>query len=261
MGKQAVYLFGGDHPDDAIMKGLEDADCSVVQARSISDMLAALQQTSNSVLIVAEVQAGAIALLSLLKEQRSTLPATILYDKEAGDVHTAIKALQLGVREYLLSSDSEAHRELSARLMAERINSQSRPPAPPSRPETARPATALGSGAGGAPSFAPNGAQPNPAADNEFRWDATTHLIQIGADYVRLSPIEGRIFDLLLTNRNHVVSMGELIEHALLKPGVEEREGAKLLRPHLVRLRGKLERQPNLAHRIVNMRGSGYMMI
>jgi DNA-binding response OmpR family regulator len=35
----------------------------------------------------------------------------------------------------------------------------------------------------------------------------------------------------------------------------------RLLRPHLVRLRNKLEKYPDLAHRIINVRGNGYMMI
>ena len=38
-------------------------------------------------------------------------------------------------------------------------------------------------------------------------------------------------------------------------------EGVRLLRPHLVRLRNKLEKYPDLAHRIINVRGNGYMMI
>jgi DNA-binding response OmpR family regulator len=35
----------------------------------------------------------------------------------------------------------------------------------------------------------------------------------------------------------------------------------KQLRPHIVRLRRKLERYPVLSNRILNMRGAGYMFI
>lgn len=244
MTRQAIYLFSGNQPDTAISRGLRDAGCDVTQVRTISEALAALEQAGDHALLIAEVQAGAIALLSLLKEERGAVPSAILYDKDGSDIHTAIKALQLGVREYLLSTDSEAHRELSARLMAERANSQ--PRATPGRINTTR------HGAVASVPHTPNG---------DFRWDPATHLIQSGNNYVRLSPIEGRIFDLLYTRRNQVVPIRELIEQALMKPGVDEREGARLLRPHLVRLRGKLERNPGLAHRIVNMRGSGYMML
>lgn len=243
MTRQAIYLFSGNQPDTAISRGLRDAGCDIAQVRTISEALAALEQAGECALLIAEVQAGAIALLSLLKEERGAVPPAILYDKDGSDIHTAIKALQLGVREYLLSTDSEAHRELSARLMAERANSQ--PRATPGRGSPARHRAV-------ASVHPPNG---------DFRWDPATYLIQSGNDYVRLSPIEGRIFNLLYTHRSQVVPIRELIEHALMKPGVDEREGARLLRPHLVRLRGKLEQNPGLAHRIVNMRGSGYMML
>ena len=245
MSKQAIYLFSGDQPDAPILKGLKDADCDIAQVKSVSEALGAIHQAGDTVLLVAEVQAGAIALLSLLKEQRGTLLTTILYDKEGGDVHTAIKALQLGVREYLLSTDSATHRELSTRLMAERINTQPQT-AKFSQSDTLRYAAA-----------SPDRA----AAPSAFRWDPATHLIQSGHNYVRLSPIEGRIFDLLYTRQGQVVSIADLLEHALMKSGADEREGAKLLRPHVVRLRSKLERHPNLACRIVNMRGSGYMLM
>lgn len=245
MRKQAIYFFSDNQPDAAILKGLKDADCDVTQVKSVSEALSVIHQAGDIALLVAEVQAGAIALLLLLKEQRGTLPATILYDKEGSDVHTAIKALQLGVREYLLSTDSEAHRELSTRLMAERINNQ--PQAATVAPSAAARHATTSRG--------------QAAAASEFRWDPATHLIQSGYDYVRLSPIEGRIFDLLYTSRGRVVSVADLVEQALMKSGVDEREGAKLLRPHVVRLRSKLERHPTLTCRIVNMRGSGYMLI
>lgn len=245
MCKQAIYLFSGDQPDTAISKGLKDADCEIAQVKSVSEALSAIHQAGDNALLVAEVQAGAIALLSLLKERRGTLPATILYDKEGGDVHTAIKALQLGVREYLLSTDSEAHRELNARLMAERINSQPRAAMPSQSGAARHAATSPGQA----------------AATGEFGWDPATYLIQSSQDYVRLSPIEGRIFDLLYTRRGQVVSIADLLEHALMKSGVDKHEGARLLRPHLVRLRSKLKSHPDLSHRIVNMRGNGYMLL
>jgi len=121
MARRSIYLYVGNVPDAAIVKGLTDSGDDVVATHTISDTLVALQQNDEPALLVADVQAGAIALLSLLKEQRNGMPAAImLFDREGDDIHTAIKALQLGVREYLLASDAEIHRELSARLMAER---------------------------------------------------------------------------------------------------------------------------------------------
>jgi DNA-binding response OmpR family regulator len=94
-----------------------------------------------------------------------------------------------------------------------------------------------------------------------FTWDPVAHIIIVGEAQLRLSPIQARIFDRLWSRRNNTVSMKELIDTVLLKPGMEVEEGVRLLRPHLVRLRNKLEAYPDLAHRIINVRGNGYMMI
>jgi DNA-binding response OmpR family regulator len=86
-------------------------------------------------------------------------------------------------------------------------------------------------------------------------------VIYVQDKYIRLSPVEGRVFDLLLSRRNHTVTMNELISHGLRHEDSNVEEGIKLLRPHMMRLRNKLERYPGLAHRIVNVRGNGYMFI
>ena len=55
--------------------------------------------------------------------------------------------------------------------------------------------------------------------------------------------------------------MEELVSHVLTNPIVGIEAGVKQLRPHIVRLRRKLERYPVLSNRILNMRGAGYMFI
>jgi DNA-binding response OmpR family regulator len=55
--------------------------------------------------------------------------------------------------------------------------------------------------------------------------------------------------------------MEELVRHVLTNPNVDVESGVKQLRPHIVRLRRKLERYPVLSNRILNMRGAGYMFI
>ena len=98
-------------------------------------------------------------------------------------------------------------------------------------------------------------------AGTDFQWDPEANVIYVQDKYIRLSPVEGRVFDLLLTQRNHTISMDELINHGLNRQDNNVEEGIKLLRPHMMRLRNKLERYPGLAHRIVNVRGNGYMFI
>jgi DNA-binding response OmpR family regulator len=52
-----------------------------------------------------------------------------------------------------------------------------------------------------------------------------------------------------------------MLEVGLKRVGGDLEEGIKLLRPHIMRLRNKLERHPKLAHRVVNVRSNGYMFV
>jgi DNA-binding response OmpR family regulator len=261
----AVYLVGDGSADESIVKGLKQAHCEIVETRTISetiDQIRARQLEPRSggrsadsagawlTVLIADVQAGALPLLILLRDLYNDLPPALLFDRKGDDILTVIRALQLGVREYLLSSDPELHRELRVRLVVERAGAELQrdgeqtPAAPaPVAPPAASPAH-----------------QP-PDANLPFQWDPVGHVLRIEDDYVRLSPIEGRIFDLLLTNRNRTVPMEELVHRVLTNPTVDIDAGVKQLRPHIVRLRRKLERYPVLANRILNMRGAGYMFI
>jgi DNA-binding response OmpR family regulator len=201
-------------------------------------------------ILVAEVQAGAIPLLILLHDLLPELPPTMIYDRSGDDIHAVVRALQLGVREYLLATDAELNRELSARLLAERAGAEQQTTG--ELAEAGEEETEQGV----------DGTTPLPAGlDNQFQWDPIGHVLHLGDSYVRLSPIEGRIFDLLLTNHNRTVPMEELVRHVLTNPNVDVEDGVKQLRPHIVRLRRKLERYPVLSNRILNMRGAGYMFI
>ncbi|MCL5994618.1 MAG: winged helix-turn-helix domain-containing protein [Chloroflexi bacterium] len=252
-----IYLAGESVPDAAIVRGLQQADCEVIETRTVSETIdrvraasADVSETAPILILVAEVQAGAIPLLILLHDIFPDLPPTLLYDRKGDDIHAVIKALQLGVREYLLGGDPDINRELSARLLAERAGAERQ-----SVPEVkvAEPVQAYESG------VTPAG--PPVGLGSQFQWDSIGHVLHLGDSYVRLSPIEGRIFDLLLTNHNRTVPMEELVRHVLTNPNVDVEAGVKQLRPHIVRLRRKLERYPILSNRILNMRGAGYMFI
>jgi len=244
MAAQTIYMMNGRGPDPAILKGLVEAGCTVIDTHNVTDTLANLHSIQSQlnrahVLLVAEVQAGAIPLLTLLRETGMRLPPTLLFDQEGNNLQDAIRALQMGVQDYVLASDPDAQRELRARILAERT--AVKPGHAPARPA---PAPTLSAALAG-----------------EFRWDAESHVIYIEDKHVRLSPVEGRVFDLLVSRRNHTVSLDELIAHALRRSDGNVDEGVKLLRPHMMRLRNKLEQHPRLAHRVVNVRGSGYMFI
>lgn len=248
MKQQVVYLSSGEGVDSAIAKGLNEAGFEMYHTRSISETLYAFGNGhKNAAILVAEVQAGALPLLTLLKEQGRPSPTVLLFDRDGRDIHAPIQALQLGVREYLLASDTNVQRELRTRVLAENATRKIYTPEPTAAPVEPKPEPAV------------------EAIDNNeplnFVWDSVAHIIHVGNEFVRLSPIEGRMFNMLVINRRVAVSMKDLIAKALLKPNMSTSEGIKLLRPHLVRLRNKLDSYPALAHRIVNMRGTGYMFV
>ena len=262
MAKWAVYLANGGALDAAVEKGLADAGCIVDRAQSVAEVLqwlnakglttAANTKISRSrdgnsspanrhtVIMIASVRAGAITLLTLLREQGYEPPPTLVIDEGGNDVHTIIRALQLGVREYVLSSDSDMQRALSARLLVERLSAD--------RFEAAAKADQE-----------PANAQVMPSP--RFEWDAIGRVIHIDDEYLRLSSVEGRIFDLLYRNRNHTVQVIELVPSVLMSQNLPIAIGARRLRPHIMRLRRKLDGYPVLGMRIVNMRGAGYMLI
>ena len=252
MAAQTIYMMNGRGADPAILKGLTEAGCEVRDTHSVAETLnslrvAGLHGGTRYLMLVAEVQAGAIPLLTLLKETGVPLPPTLLFDQEGNSIQSAIKALTLGVQDYVLASEPAIQRELRARVLAERI--QTKETSITGKPVTVLDRVALPKGTNAA------------EAGTDFQWDPEANVIYVQDKYIRLSPVEGRVFDLLLTQRNHTISMGELINHGLNRQDNNVEEGIKLLRPHMMRLRNKLERYPGLAHRIVNVRGNGYMFI
>lgn len=249
MSCNVVYLMAGDQPDRAIERGLTEAGCKIQLTRSIAATMAALRATRDArgaTLLVAEVQAGGIPLLALLQEQRVDAPAILMFDRNGTDIRTVVKALQYGASDYLLASDPDFQREIRARTLAERAAMKSHKPA--RRPEP--PAMNAARDASSTLITMPG-----------FHWDPAIRIIYAGNGYLRLSPVEGRLFDLLLSKQNRTVLLEELIGAAFNQPGMDVRQGVKLLRPHMMRLRNKLAQFPETAHRIINLRGSGYMFI
>ncbi len=252
-----IYLAGESGSDVAITKGLQQAACDIIETRTVSETLDRVRtykgpDSASLVILVAEVQSGAIPLLILMRDVLSSLPPTLIFDRLGDDIHAVVKALQLGVRDYVLATDPEINREIGARLLVERASAELTMLTPaiaavaPSEPVETIPDVNAGASS---------------AADSEFQWDSIGHVLHLGDNYVRLSPIEGRIFDLLLANHNRTVAMEELVRHVLTNPNVDIDSGVKQLRPHIVRLRRKLERYSVLSNRILNMRGAGYMFI
>ncbi len=239
----AIYLRNGLGPDAAIVRGLTAAGIEVCDTDTIADTLKKLHIPETgappaNIMLVAEVQSGAIPLLTLLSRKSNQLPPTLIYDKEGGNVRPAIAALTMGVRDYLLASDPPFHRESRARVVAEQMLARDK-----TRQEIADTETA-----GGLPELG-------------FVWYARSYTIDLHGRFIQLSMVEGRVFDLLLARRGQPVSVAELITHALFKQYSVLDQGVRVLRPHIMRLRRKLDGHPRLAHRIKTARGTGYSFV
>ncbi|MGQ9904950.1 MAG: winged helix-turn-helix domain-containing protein [Anaerolineae bacterium] len=175
----------------------------------------------------------------LLREYMGRLPATLLIDHNGDNINYPIKAMQLGVAEYLLASEPDIQRELSVRLLVERSRSIPKPTPPLVVREQIAPAeTSL-----------------------PFEWDPVRYVISCDGQRIQLSPAEGRLFNLLMANRGRTVGVRDLMRYALRKPDVEFNLGVRQLRPHMMRLRRKLNATKKISLRIVSTRGMGYMLV
>ena len=266
----AVYFAGETLPDFAVEKGLADAGCQLRITKSITDTLVALreQQTtleavmraraphianpsrfmaSNITILVASVQAGALTMIEVLSVEGISMPLTLLVDATGDDVQSPLKAMKLGVRDYLLPTDSDNERIWRARKLIEDARKEA-------SVQAQRVASVLRNNSRRLPHI---------QLPQNLRWDVDTQTIFIGErDRVRLSPVEARTFDLLFTRRGNAVPMDELIACTLTTEEMrDEEQQIQLLRTHLARLRRRLESNPNFAYRIENVRGSGYVML
>ena len=258
MARQVIYLTHMADPDPAIYQGLREAGCVVLQTKDFEETLRALRLTGNGYtpLFAAEIQSGALAFLALLRSRGEPLPPTILFDREGFDIHAPIKALEFGVRVYLLADQPELERKMMTRLFIENYDLEQTGLHRRGRALSADEARYDGSA-----NPSPHVLRGHDAAPLSFDWEADGHVITVNGAYIRLSPIEGRIFDRLVHNHGHTVPSTELVTHALGEEGLDAEKSAQRLRPHVMRLRRKLARCPALQVQVVNARGVGYMLI
>jgi DNA-binding response OmpR family regulator len=256
--RQAIYLAGNIDIDIAVERGLIFAGCRIYHANGVEETLTLLEHQANdrnavrvqdaTVVLIAEIDAGAMALLDALKQRGIKPPPTLLIDRKGSDINLPRRAIQLGVKDYLLPEDNESKREWRSRKLVE---DNVRQPAP--KQQVAQTVQRQ--------SFARR--VPSLTATLDLRWDRDSHTIFLGErDRVQLSPAEARTFDLLYAKRGNAVTIDELIEVTLAPDRLRDpHKEIQLLRTHLARLRRRLAANPNFGYRIENLRGSGYMML
>lgn len=293
---RAIYLISEPPPDSAILTGLRAAKCEVSEAQSIAEtmlQIRAAEAASEPVILVCELDAGAIPLLALLRDNMNmvqaapakdaqnggraydvvkTLPPTMIYDRVGHDITSVIQAFHYGARDYVLASAPEAERELAARLLAERCqafdsswNLYGAPHASvmsaANMPQPAQGAPKEAAASSPIATVLPPVASKSSGVDHVFEWDASKNVIRCKDDSIYVSPTEGRIFDLLTRYRGCIVSTEDLIQHALQDPGDNADASIERIRTHVMKLRRKLDAHPATANRVVNVRGTGYMLV
>ena len=259
MSNLAYYLnaTAGDI-DPAINKALKESHYSIHEMHSIPDFLDSCKtraRTDDGVsgdctLLVAEVQAGAISLLTLMHEKGYDPLPTLLFDRDENNITSAILALQLGASDYVLASEEFSQRELRARILAERIKL-----ARHQHPDDKAVSNSL-------PPLAPQEVQQQPLRDFvDFEWLPEVNVIRCHGAHVQLSPVQGRIFALLVASLRQTVTIKALIACALTNPTLNTDEGARLLHPHIKHLRERLCELPRFGHHIVTVRNQGYLLV
>jgi len=188
-------------------------------------------------LIIAQVQHGGLALTESFRERFNGQRIPIVMIDTHGDLQAAIRALQLGVVDYLTSQMTAEEIEQRVARLYTLISA------------TSAQATFRGS------SEQPKARPPK----DEMSFDASVRAIRRGDMWVSLSPIEWRLFEQLLQNRGSNVPCCDLVQRGLGRTLLSPME-TSLLRLHMSRLRAKLQQHFGRELNIITLRGRGYML-
>ncbi len=158
---------------------------------------------------------------------------------DTGDVNAARRALRLGVDEYLLPGDSPEKRLSTIRsLITEASQHDSGDPAQDA------------------------GLQAHAAIINgaHIQDDAVHPLDASALDNARLSQIEAAIIHCLCAHTGLPLSARAIVNQVMGRD-MDEDKAASLIRPHISRLRSKVEPTPQMPQRLLTVRGKGYMFV
>ena len=149
-------------------------------------------------------------------------PPTVIIDPQDAHPEHIVAAMRLGVRDYF-SLQRETPEQIAARLN-EILASGMRDEA------------------------------------NLIQLDPSRRVLKIGGQLVSLSNAESRLLKELLSNPNRVAPYVTLLG-SVFEDGAGREDALELLRPHVARLRRKLETLKPSSLRLVNQRGQGYALL
>jgi two-component system response regulator RegX3 len=245
MGSQVLFLFDGLAPDESVWQLLSTRELALQNSNTLASAMNLIhtsrsqiesQKSFDSVnafnLIVADVAAGGISLAEYAIEQYASVglrPVIVLLDSTS-DINAARRAIRLGVDVYLLPSDSAEFRSQSIEQAIQQMDTIG--------------ATKSVLGTSLPPLSGSNG-----STKSNFQQPVA-----------RLSTIESAIIDCLSNNPGLPVSARTIV-NTVMGRDLDEDKAASLLRPHISRLRSKLEPLPQMPQHLLTVRGKGYMVV
>lgn len=249
MTSRAIYLVNPSRSDATLLSALRSrcADVhsvpAIAQAAALIDMpLTPADYSSATYLILAEVSAGGLALAEyvssiqgrtghrLNNEQGGKRVGIVLIDPD-GDVNAARKALRLGVDGYLLGGDSMEQKLDTIDRVLNRLSTI----------------------------LTPEDMDDNPGFQQTGQ-AGHHHTVGYSALHLHLSQIESAIMNCLSAHIGLPISASSIVSEVMGRE-MDEDKAASLIRPHISRLRSKVEPTPQMPQRLLTVRGKGYMFV
>lgn len=248
MTSRAIYLVNPTRIDTALLSALKSRCTDVhsvpaiAQAAALIDMpLTPADYSTATYLILAEVNAGGLALAEYVSSiqgrtghrlnsaQGGKRISIVLIDPDE-DVNAARKALRLGVDGYLLGSDSLEQKLETIDRVLERLSTV----------------------------MTPEDMDDNPSLEQVGQ--AGSHNAFSAMHVLRLSQIESAIMSCLSAHIGLPISASNIVSEVMGRD-MDEEKAASLIRPHISRLRSKVEPTPQMPQRLLTVRGKGYMFV
>jgi len=105
----------------------------------------------------------------------------------------------------------------------------------------------------------PASPQPKPVTIRDLTIDATRKEIRLGGEVVPVTRAEFKLLSCLAENLGRVISCSELVRE-IGGYDCPEQEAQQIVKVHVSRLRGKIDRDPTHPSYIANVRGFGYLL-
>jgi two-component system KDP operon response regulator KdpE len=218
----------------------------------------ALVEDTEYDMILLDLRLGDMDGIEILQEVKQRWPATeVMLLTAHGSINSAISALRHGAFDYLLKP-AQVHdiRERVERGLARRQTTRQRTDLLHRISESAR---ALGIIEGGGTEAPPPPTNSDRIEVGPLVLDLRRHGVALGGHVLSLTRTEFSLLTALAQQPDTALSYGALSEAVYGRPQPED-EARALLRPHIARLRHKLESTGITGVSLVSIRSMGYML-